>query len=178
MCKLLGIAITLSILRCGVVFAANGDNFAALNLSVNILNNTCTVDANLGTVDMGTFGLRDIRNHGGVSKTIPFLVKLKECGVFAKSANVSLQGVTMVDEPNVLALSNPNDESTAKNIGLQILDENDDVLHINESTSFYTYELTPGSDSVLKFGARYYLSGNNAAAGKADSEVTVLFSYN
>lgn len=178
MSKLFGTVMALSILRCGIIFAADPDSYAALNLSVNILNNTCTVDANLGTVDMGNFGLRDIRNHGGVSKTIPFTVELKDCGVFAKSANVSLQGVTIVNEPNVLALSNPNSESTAKNIGLQILDENDDVLHINESTSYYTYELTPGSDSVLKFGARYHLSGNNAAAGKADSEVTVLFSYN
>lgn len=148
---------------------------ASVAMRVSILDNTCSIDTELGNVDLGSVALKDIRNRGGTSVPVKFTVTLKDCGMYAKNVQVIARGLTVVGKDNVLALSAGGD--TAQGIGVYLRDNKDKIVAVNHPDRPVIYKLTAGSHSALNFSAQYVATSGSPLAGKADSEVNLEFLY-
>lgn len=153
------------------------DSVGSVSMQVSILDNTCSVDAELGNVVLGTVALRDIQNREGTSVPVHFPVTLKGCGMYAKKVNIYAQGTTALGKKNALTLNDEGSGKTAEGVGVWLLDSTNQVVAINQSERPVTESLTPGGNTVIGFSAQYVLTGVTPRPGRADSNVTLTFAY-
>ncbi|NIH92203.1 type 1 fimbria pilin [Enterobacter asburiae] len=153
------------------------DSVGSVSMQVSILDNTCSVDAKLGNVVLGSVALRDIQNRGGTSVPVQFPVVLNRCGLYAKKVSIYAKGVTVTGKENALALNGEGSGETAEDVGVWLLDAKKRVVAINQPDRPITESLTPGGDTVIGFSAQYVLTGDNPRSGQADSDLTLTFAY-
>jgi type 1 fimbria pilin len=153
---------------------SNADPLVKINLRFKalIVDRTCTVAPESKSIDvaLGTWGTKNIINIGDQTRPIPFSIRLLDCT--AKNVSVSFDGPKYATNPQFLALSN---ESTAKNVAIQIL--NKDRLQLPMETLTSPVNINNSKNLELIFFANYIAIGKNVSAGSANSTANFILNY-
>lgn len=151
-------------------FAADG----TVNFTGSITDVACTVDTNSlnQTVDLGKVSKTAFNGAGSTAAAKGFSLVLKDCPTAVTSALVRFDGLQVPGDNSVLALTEATDK--AKDVGIQITDNNNNVINLYQDSAPYT--LAAG-ENKLNFTARYYATGNNVDVGSANAVTNFTVVY-
>ena len=153
-----------------------------LDLSMLYLSNPITLNAAscqtpAVPVPMGDdYRLADFDRTGATQRVVKFNIALNDCQTAIKKVNYSLKATTRVidAQKGIVAL---NASSTAKGIGLQLLNDAGQPLALDTSYPFTAYNTT-GKNFTIPLSAVYYrLAEGHVEAGTANTDVTFIMSY-
>lgn len=164
-------------------------NGAKINFTGTVVSAPCIVDndSNNQTVNLGQVTTKAMAKKGDSSTAVPFTIKLTGCDLAAtdvsdptKSANytkvaITFNGTTAGDDSTLALAGNGAGSSVAKNVGIQIL-QNNTALKVDGSTPAQSSELVTGSNEI-PFSAAYVATGDNVTAGSANSSVSFQITY-
>lgn len=127
-------------------------------------------------VDMGTdHELNAIKN--GVPPPVAFSLNLLNCPKSIKAVSYTLKANTAIIDSakGVVALGL---DSTAKGLGLQLLNEHSQPITFNKNQVFSGYRSDLGGDYKIPFYAGYYrILGKPLEAGTANSSISFIMTY-
>ncbi|OZI41758.1 fimbrial protein [Bordetella genomosp. 4] len=137
-----------------------------------IIQSTCDVTTATKdqTVVIGTYPTTLFKAVGDVSSSKAFTIDLENCE--AGDYTVRFDGNTPAGQPELLAVS------VATGVGIEILDNNDNVFPINQTLANPAY-VTVGSDgtATVNLKARYKSFANAVTAGEANASSTFSIEY-
>ncbi|WP_075181764.1 fimbrial protein [Pantoea sp. 1.19] len=143
-----------------------------IELRATVINYSCTVAAQDSdkTVQLGRWATRDLGQPGGRTRAIPFSISLTGCPPASQPA-ITFVGRSASAEPALLAL---NDNSSAKNVAVELLNSDRTPLAINRTPT--RVKASEQGDAVLTFFARYASLGA-PQPGTADADATLTIDY-
>ena len=168
----------------GNMFTGSADGNGFINILAEIDGSasrvilpTCEVAAadRKVTVPLGSANRSNFTGVGKTSNDTDFFIKLTcRAGLNAqRTITLRMDGVVADRENGVLRLTNPNDSSTAKGVGIQVIKDTRPVRFGDR------VPLTVASTGVLslKYSARFYQIDNAVSGGKANSTATFTIEY-
>ncbi|WP_226456417.1 fimbrial protein [Pseudomonas sp. AF03-9] len=166
------------------VAAGNLGNLQADDLIISKYNLTNPLVLNAAScqtpsvpVAMGDdYQLWEFRDAGATPRTIRFNIGLNQCQTGINKVTYSLKATTPVIDAakGVVAL---NGGSTAKGIGLQLMDDAGQPIAFDTTYTFSGFTTT-GANFKIPLSASYYrLPTGNVEAGSANTEVTFIVNY-
>ncbi|EJM56734.1 P pilus assembly protein, pilin FimA [Pseudomonas sp. GM49] len=147
------------------------------NLTNPIVLNAASCQTPSVPVAMGDdYHLLDFRETGATPRTVRFNIGLNQCQTGIKKVTYSLKANTpVIDSANgIVAL---NDSSTAKGIGLQLMNDAGQPMALDTTYPFDAFTTT-GTDFKIPLSASYYrLATDELKAGSANTDVTFIVNY-
>lgn len=147
------------------------------NLSNPIVLNAASCQTPSVPVAMGDdYQLLDFREAGAKPRTVRFNIGLNQCQTGIKKVTYSLKAnTTIIDAAKgIVAL---NASSTAKGIGLQLMNDVGQPMALDTTYPFDAFTTT-GADFKIPLSASYYRLGmDELKAGSANTEVTFIVNY-
>ncbi|WP_233281629.1 fimbrial protein [Pseudomonas tructae] len=147
------------------------------NLANALVVNAASCQTPAVPVAMGDdYQLNEFREAGAKPRTVPFDIALNQCQTGIKKVTYSLKANTpVIDGPNgIVAL---NAKSTAKGIGLQLMNALGQPIALDTSYPFDAFSTT-GLNFKIPLSAAYYRLGTEELrAGSANTEVTFIVNY-
>ena len=122
------------------------------------------------------YKLSEFEVGGSTSRPVKFSISLNQCKPNINKITYSFRATTQVidQQKGVVALNNG---STAKGIGLQLLDDAGHAVALNTTYPFTAFSGV-GSSFSIPFSAAYYrLPSGKLEAGTANTDVTFIMSY-
>lgn len=163
--------------------AANADvvsvNGGTVHFKGELVNAACAVSSKSSdqTVKLGQYRTAEFTKVGDTSAQIPFTIVLNDCDTSVSTmASVSFSGQTDATDPTLLAINSGDNSTTAKGVGIEILDSASKVLTPNGTTFSTKQTLTDGTNT-LPFTARYKSTAATATAGQANADATFVMNY-
>lgn len=164
-------------------------NGAKINFTGSVVSAPCIVDndSDNKTVNLGQVTTKSMTKKGDSSTAVPFTIKLTGCDLVStdttdptKSANytkvaITFNGTTAGDDSTLALAGNGAGSSVAKNVGIQIL-QNNTALKVDGSTPAQASQLVAGSNEI-PFSAAYVATGDGVTAGAANSSVSFQVTY-
>lgn len=155
-------------LYCGVSLA--DDNNYNLEFTGTIQAQTCDVDLSSlsQSIDLGQFPIDDFPSVGTVTKFKPFNINLRGCSHGISGTKIWFNGEADSNDPSLLALTDTgmgNENIMATGVAVEILDDNQDPININNSSSV-VYPLKAGRNT-LSFYIRYKSTLPKVTSGNA-----------
>lgn len=151
--------------------------FIKFNLLKPIHLNTASCQTPSVPVSMGDdYRLQEFEKSGDTPRVIKFNIALNQCQRGIKKVTYQLKATTrVIDAKNgVVAL---NGESTAKGIGLQLMNDSGQPIALDTSYPFNGFDPL-GTDFKTPLAAAYYrLAEDHLEAGSANTAVTFIMSY-
>ncbi|MNZ48677.1 Fimbrial protein [compost metagenome] len=147
------------------------------NLANALVVNAASCQTPAVSVAMGDdYQLHEFREAGAKPRTVPFDIALNQCQTGIKKVTYSLKANTpVIDGPNGIVALNAG--STAKGIGLQLMNALGQPIALNTSYPFDAFTTT-GLNFKIPLSAAYYRLGTEELqAGSANSEVTFIVNY-
>lgn len=168
-------ATVLSVALSTTAFAAeptNGDG--KVNFNGFVTDTTCIVDTKSLdlTVEMDGVSKSSLASAGSTTGAKGFTLVLSSCPATVTSAKVRFDGTQIPGNNSLLALTAGPD--TAKDVGIQISDANDNIINLHQDSAAYT--LTTGVNN-LDFTAEYYAISDEVTAGDANAvaDFTIIY---
>lgn len=128
------------------------------------------------SVQMGDdYQLHEFRNVGDIPRIIKFNIGLNQCQTGIQKVTYSLTATSQViDQKNgIVAL---NSSSTAKGIGLKLMDDAGQPIALGTTYSFNGFNTT-GTNFKIPLSAAYYRLADKLEAGTANASVTFTMDY-
>nr|WP_232012409.1 fimbria assembly protein [Cedecea lapagei] len=143
-----------------------------VELRGNIVDYTCVVETSSDnkTVKMGSWPTKQLRTAGSTTQAMPFNLKLTGCPP-SGTASITFTGKNNGD--GLLAL---NTASTAKNVAIELLDEDKTRLLLDNASK--EMQVDANGDVTMRFWANYIATADNPDAGLANADATFLINYN
>lgn len=168
-------ATVLSVALSTNAFAAdptNGDG--TVNFEGFVTDTTCVVDTDSldQTVVMGGVSKSSLASAGSTIGAKTFTLVLSSCPATVTSAKVRFDGIQVPGNNALLALTAGAD--TAKDVGIQISDANNNIINLYQDSAAYT--LTTGVNK-LNFTAKYYAISDLVEAGDANAVADFTIVY-
>ena len=162
---------------------------AKINFTGSVVSAPCVVDneSNNQTVNLGQITTKAMSKKGDSSSAVPFTIKLTGCDLSStdttdptQTANytkvaITFNGTTTGDDSTLALSANGAGSSVAKNVGIQIL-QNNTALKVDGSTAAQESTLQAGLNEI-PFSAAYVATGDGVTAGSANSSVSFQVSY-
>lgn len=165
-----------------------------INFTGAVVAAPCAVDATSDgqTVVMGQVPANRLAAKGDASSAVPFTIRLTGCDLASDisgvdeteatsytSASITFNGATAGDS-STLAISSAatgagDTTSTAKNVGLQILQNNTPVT-VDGSAATAAQKIYAGANEI-PFSAAYVATADGVVAGSANSTVNFQVTY-
>lgn len=151
----------------------NAETFALAN-NVKFVQPTCTVNTTSIAVTLPTVSNTALNATGQTAGSTAFNVGLS-CTAAAAGQNIAIEF-----DPSVASSGNPtgvlslNSKSTAKNLGVQLIDSNFQPLTLGTPLAAGT---TPSGNYNLTYYARYYALSTGVTAGSVSASATFTISY-
>lgn len=122
------------------------------------------------------YRLMDFDLPGATPRVIKFNIALNNCQTGINKVTYSLKATTRVidAQKGIVAL---NDSSTAKGIGLQLLNDTGQPLALDTTYPFTAFNTTGKSFTIPLSAAHYRLAEGVTQPGSANTEVTFIVSY-
>ncbi|WP_256585276.1 MULTISPECIES: fimbrial protein [unclassified Pseudomonas] len=142
-----------------------------------IILNTASCQTPAVSVQMGDdYRLDEFNKSGDTPRTIKFNLALNQCQRGIKKVTYSLKATTQVidAQKGIVALSAG---STAKGIGLQLMNEAGQPIALDTTYPFDGFNTTGTSFNIPLSAAYYRLAGSKLEAGTANTEVTFIVNY-
>ncbi|WP_339531507.1 MULTISPECIES: fimbrial protein [unclassified Pseudomonas] len=155
------------------------DELVAMNLYLTkpIIVNASACQTPAVSVQMGDdYLLDEFGNAGDTSRLIKFNIALNECQSGIKKVTYSLKATSQIidQQQGVVAL---NSDSTAKGIGLKLMNESGQPLALGTTYPFTSFNST-STDFKIPLSAAYYrLPDSKLKAGTANASVTFVVNY-
>ncbi|MGE8354361.1 MAG: fimbrial protein [Pseudomonas protegens] len=147
------------------------------NLSNPIVLNAASCQTPSVPVAMGDdYQLTDFSGAGAKPRTVRFNIGLNQCQTGIKKVTYSLKATTPVIDAakGIVALNN---SSTAKGIGLQLMNDVGQPMALDTTYPFDAFTTT-GTNFNIPLSASYYrLATEELKAGSANTEVTFIVNY-
>jgi minor fimbrial subunit len=151
---------------------AHADGQLNLIMTLNVIEQSCVVSSenrNM-SVDLGRWSTKQFKKANDTSPAQYFEINLESCNADLVKIRFSGQGAQFNDQ--YLAL---NADSNMPNIGIQIKDENKNILPLNEFSP--ERSLTGIEQATLKFYANFISDDGRITAGKASATATFQLYY-
>lgn len=145
-------------------------------LTVTVLPSSCKIETNKDKINvpLGAFGNNTLTTVGKVFGGNTFEVSLVDCNVGIIGTIMTLSGTADPDTPELLRLSNPDSDDTAKGVAVLIKDDADNIIPINSQTALLA--LQPGPNKFT-FKLAYQVTKVPVDAGKADAVLYLDMAY-
>jgi major type 1 subunit fimbrin (pilin) len=165
-----------------------------INFTGAIVAAPCAVDntSDGQTVRLGQVPTNRLNTKGDTSSTVPFTIKLIGCDLASAddsnqdatisytSASITFNGSTVGDDTTLAiqsAASGAGDTtSAAQNVGVQIYDNNNQIVKVDGSTATPSHKLLNGTNEI-PFSAAYIATADGVVAGSANSTVNFQVNY-
>lgn len=148
-----------------------------INLANPIILNAASCVTPDVSVQMGDdYYLYEFSNIGDTSQAVKFNIGLHQCQTGIQKVTYSLKATTQVidQKQGIVAL---NASSTAKGIGLKLMDDAGQPVALDTTYQFNGFSTT-GTDFNIPLSASYYrLADSELKAGTANTSVTFIMSY-
>ncbi|HGU5176604.1 TPA: type 1 fimbrial major subunit FimA [Escherichia coli] len=174
------IVVSVLAMSSAAVSAAEGDesvtttvNGGVIHFKGEVVNAACAIDSESmnQTVELGQVRSSRLAKAGDLSSAVGFNIKLNDCDTNVSSnAAVAFLGTTVTSNDDTLAL-----QSSAENVGIQILDRTGEVLILDGASFSAKTDLIDGTN-ILPFQARYIALGQSVA-GTANADATFKVQY-
>ncbi|QLG93477.1 fimbrial protein [Pseudomonas yamanorum] len=151
--------------------------FAKLYLANPITLNTASCQTPAVSVQMGDdYELKEFNRTGDTPRTVKFNIGLNQCQSGIKKVTYSLKANTQVidQKKGIVAL---NSSSTAKGIGLKLMDDAGQPIALDTTYPFNGFNTTGTSFNIPLSAAYYRLADSRLEAGTANASVTFTVSY-
>lgn len=148
-----------------------------LNLSNAIVLNAASCQTPSVPVAMGDdYRLIDFDRAGATPRVVKFNIGLNDCQTGVKKVTYSLKATTQVinAQKGIVAL---NGTSTAKGLGLQLLNDAGQPLALDTTYTFSAFNTTGKNFNIPLAAAYYRLAEEVITAGSANTDVTFIISY-
>ena len=148
-----------------------------LNLSNPIVLNAASCQTPSVPVAMGDdYRLIDFDRAGATPRVVKFNIGLNDCQTGVKKVTYSLKATTQVinAQKGIVAL---NGTSTAKGLGLQLLNDAGQPLALDTTYTFSAFNTTGKNFNIPLAAAYYRLAEEVITAGSANTDVTFIISY-
>ncbi|MEL4014910.1 fimbrial protein [Dryocola clanedunensis] len=168
--SLLAVGLFAGAMVSSAAFAADG----TVNFTGSITGTACKIDtaSKDQTVDLGKISSTAFNEAGSTAGAKQFIIKINECPEGVKAAMVRFDGTQVPGNDAVLALN--NDAGKATNVGIQISDNDNNVINLYQNSSVFA--LTTG-DNKLNFTARYYALAKDVTPGVANAVTNFTIVY-
>ncbi|UZT92771.1 MULTISPECIES: fimbrial protein [Pseudomonas] len=147
------------------------------NLSSPIVLNAASCQTPSAPVAMGDdYPLHEFREAGATPRKVRFNIGLNQCQTGSNKVTYSLKANTPVIDAakGIIPLNN---SSTAKGIGLQLLNDTGQPVALDTTSPFDAFTTT-GNDFKIPLSASYNrLTTDELKAGSANTEVTFIVNY-
>lgn len=165
---------TSSIFAISNAFAADG----TIDFTGEITDQACELatGSDVFTVNLGKVSKTALPSTGSTAAATKFTIKLKNCPQTVTSATVKFDAISYAGDNNVLELTDPTANTTAKNVGIQIQDVTGATVPLFAESS--DYELKQNTVNNLDFTARYIAMSDAVGVGQANSTATFTINYN
>ncbi|QUT02221.1 fimbrial protein [Proteus terrae] len=183
--KLLPIVFVISAITASATVSAE-EQTGQISFTGLIYSSTCTIDINGtgsdGNVNMGRYATSEFNDAGsevgGTAGNGKLDISLINCPPQGK-VKLKLSGKTDDSSDRILALDNPNDPNTAKNVGIHIYDDYDLVnpYHINFTEEYDIKDTGDLKSKTLSFIAKYVSTDDDVEAGRADATLNYTLTY-
>ena len=162
-----------------ILFALSSFAYATENKVINagkisfigqIVNPACELNTSEHSVaiNLGDLKESELSQVGSRSKSIPFKLRISTCEQEnANATSISLRALGNHPKQNLLGMINKNQENSAKNIAIEILDYKSKVIALNGETVLPPVDVK--NDGILNFSARYVATGK-ITTGKVMTE--------
>lgn len=150
---------------------------AKFNLLNPITLNTASCQTPAVSVQMGDdYRLEEFSKSGDTPRTIKFNIALNQCQHGIQKVTYSLKSTTPVidAQKGIVAL---NAGSTAKGIGLQLMNEAGKPIALDTTYPFSAFNTTGTEFSIPLSAAYSRLADSKLEAGTANTEVTFIVNY-
>ncbi|WP_062814278.1 fimbrial protein [Proteus mirabilis] len=142
-------------------------------IKANIVTNTCRVspDSLNKFVDLGVWGTKDFQQKN-TTEPVKFTLNLTDCSIVTSGVKVMFSGDTDSKDSTLFKLAEKN---AAQNIGIAILDKNQNKILPGKSSMIYPVETT--NNISLDFYAQYIATNKDVVGGSANGEVLFSLEY-
>ena len=148
-----------------------------VNLSNPIILNTSSCKTPNVSVQMGDdYYLDEFSNAGSAPHTVKFNIGLNQCQSGIQKVTYALKATSQVidQKQGIVAL---NSNSTAKGIGLKLMDDAGQPIALGTTYPFNGFSTTGTSFNIPLSAAYYRLATEELKAGSANAEVTFIVNY-
>lgn len=188
--KFLSLALFVSASVASVNVLAADTHSGTISFSGLIYSSTCTVSINGGgsdgNVNMGrhpssAFGTEPKQIVGGAGTDGQLNISLIDCPPTGTVA-LKISGSETPNEPQILALDNPSDEKTAKNVGVYIYDKDDlDTpynINFTKNIEIKGSEESASTSTTIPLIAKYVsVNAGGVKAGQANATLNYSLTY-
>lgn len=167
----------LFLIVCSIPTAYSKD--VELELRGTISLNTCSVTTTSKNkyVNLGTWGAKQFSSVGIKTLSIPFTIDLENCNGSVSGVSgvdITFSGATTSENNTIFSL---NGASTARNIGILILDKDKNILEPNKNSIIYDLNSNQSNFSLVFYG-QYISTSMPVIPGSANSDITFSITYN
>lgn len=165
--------------KCGFGCYLSNSNQVTFNL---VLNYDVTVEPRVcrlsmaqihQTIDMGAISITELNRQARVQRG-PYIKFDFDCPRYA-SVNLNVQVTDANDLSNTSQILSLDASSTAKGVGIQLVDEHDSRNIILSSTKSIGY--TGGTNAYTYTLIPYYIKTGPLSAGKVSAKANLIFTY-
>lgn len=150
-----------------------------INIRGTILPSSCTVakKSQAQNINLGSYANNTLTTVGKVLTTRTLSISLTGCNEGIIGTVVTLSGEPDLDDPTLLALSNPDADAddTVKGLAIQIRDNADNLIPINGQS--LQQKLVSGDSNVLTFKLAYKVTKLPVTVGNANSVLFLDLAY-
>lgn len=188
--KMLKIASLASVMALGfasstVVHAVDG----TINFTGRIIDTGCNAFVNGSGVSTGNVNMGQVMSSAftgvgstatSVASTTGFTIELNDCPTTVTSVTFKFDGVNVNGNDEILALSASNNaqDPEATGVGIQLYDENRNVIQLAQASASYTIaNHGTGTTNSLPFYAKYIQTLAAVTTGPANSVATFTVNY-
>lgn len=154
-------------------------NGGTVHFEGKLINAACSVSTKSAnqTVQLGQYRTAMFTKVGDTSALIPFTIVLNDCDPsVAQTAAVSFSGQADAVNNSLLAIASSENTSTAKGVGIEILDEASNPLKPDGGVTSVAHTLFEGTNT-LNFSARYKATAATTSPGQANADATFIMKY-
>ncbi|QZE31443.1 fimbrial protein (plasmid) [Pantoea ananatis] len=146
-----------------------------LYMRATLVSSACSVstDSLNKTVNLGVWATKQFIETPAPVPLVRFTINLEDCGPAASGVRFRWDGTKHASNNELFSLTS---DSTAKNVGLELLDFNRKRIPPGYTTPAYALAANASSVSI-PFYARYVRAGGRVTAGTANSMATFTLEY-
>lgn len=158
-------------------YAADG----TINITGKIVDNTCKVSTPTINVNLPTISQQTLQTAGSTAGRTPFQISLGQCKSAGSIATYFEPGPTV--DYLTGRLNNTSADSPAKNVQVQILGDNNQVIPIlatdqtKAQTDSQWVAIPQGGQADLEYYAEYFSAAGGVTAGNVSTSVQYTIIY-
>ena|GEM_PF-6471879 len=158
-------------------FPTRSDDTVTVLINATVVASTCTVDENLGTVNLPTVPVMNFgKKKGSVTGTRDFFITLNDCEPSLKKVHITASGAADSHDSQYFKNIFSGDHA-AIGVGLLVVNPDSGLRYMPDGSVTDTFPLNDSEINKIKLRAGYISTTSQVTAGRFMSVVSVKFDY-